>query len=266
LTVVAHRVGWACLLLWAIVFFRRLKVPLTGRVLIGFLGMGLLNNTVPFTLQAWGQLHIESGLTAILNAGTAVWGVLCASLFLADEKLTLPRVIGVTLGFLGVATAIGLSNLASLDLRSLGQLAVVASTISYAFAGVWARYMLVGLNPLVQAAGMLTASTLMMVPLAWGLEGPLTFTMSAQTWGALGYLTVVATAGAYIFYYRVLGMAGAGNLMLCTLLIAPIAIILGAIAFGEALPARAFWGFGILAVGLVILSGRLPLPPLARRR
>ena len=266
LSVVAHRVGWACLLLWAIVLMRRLPVPLSGPVLIGFAGMGLLNNAIPFTLQAWGQLHIESGLTAILNAGTAVWGVLCAALFLADERLTLPRIVGVSLGFLGVATAIGLSNLANLDLRSLGQLAVVASTISYAFAGVWARTMLQGLHPLVQAAGMLTSSTLIMIPLAWTVEGPLTLSMAAPTWGAIGYLTIVATAGAYVLYYRVLAMAGSGNLMLCTLLIAPIAIILGAIAFGEALPARAFWGFGILAVGLVILSGRLPLPPLARRR
>ena len=52
LTVVAHRVGWACILLWIIVFLKRLDVPLSGRVLLGFLGMGLLNNAIPFTLQA----------------------------------------------------------------------------------------------------------------------------------------------------------------------------------------------------------------------
>ena len=192
--------------------------------------------------------------------------MLCAALFLADERLSLAKVAGVTIGFLGVATAIGLSNLTQLDLRSLGHLAVVASTISYALAGVWARTMLKGLHPLVQAAGMLTSSTLTMVPMAWIFEGPLAFALPLETWGALGYLTIIATAGAYVLYYRVLDMAGSGNTMLCTLLIAPIAIILGALFLGESLPARALIGFRILAVDLVILSGRLPLPPGTRRR
>ncbi|MEM1233250.1 MAG: DMT family transporter [Pseudomonadota bacterium] len=266
LTIVAHRVFWASLVLWAVVLTLGLRVPLTAGTLIGFLGMGCLNNAIPFTLQAWGQLHIESGLTAILNAGTAIWGVLIAALFLADERLSVAKITGATLGFFGVATAIGLGSLAQLDLRSLGQLAVVGSTISYAFAGVWARTMLSGLHPLVQAAGMLTASSVVTIPLAWVVEGPLTFAMPGETWMAITYLTLIATAGAYLLYYRVLAMAGSGNLMLCTLLIAPIAILLGAVFLGEALPFRALVGFGILALGLLILSGRLPLPPLRHRR
>ncbi|MEM1373770.1 MAG: DMT family transporter [Pseudomonadota bacterium] len=265
-TIVAHRVFWACLILWVVVLASGLRVPLTARAAIGFLGMGCLNNVLPFSLQAWGQLHIESGLAAILNAGTAIWGVLIAALFLADERLSLVKITGVTLGFIGVATAIGLGTLAEFDLRSLGQLALVASTISYAFAGVWARRYLTGMHPLVQAAGMLTASSLLAIPLAWIVEGPLTLAMPAETWAAIGYLTIFATAGAYLLYYRVLAMAGSGNLMLCTLLIAPIAIVLGAIFLGEALPFRALAGFGILALGLLILSGRLPLSPLRRRR
>lgn len=266
LTIVAHRVFWASLVLWAVVLTLGLRVPLTAGTLIGFLGMGCLNNAIPFTLQAWGQLHIESGLTAILNAGTAIWGVLIAAIFLADERLLVAKITGATLGFFGVATAIGLGSLAQLDLRSLGQLAVVGSTISYAFAGVWARTMLAGLHPLVQAAGMLTASSVVTIPLAWVVEGPLTFAMPGETWMAITYLTLIATAGAYLLYYRVLAMAGSGNLMLCTLLIAPIAILLGAVFLGEALPFRALVGFGILALGLLILSGRLPLPPLRHRR
>ncbi|MEO1704243.1 MAG: DMT family transporter [Pseudomonadota bacterium] len=258
LTIVAHRVGWACVILWAVVRLRGLEVPLSARLMLGFLGMGVLNNAVPFTLQAWGQLHIESGLVAILNAGTAVWGVLIAALFMADERLSTQKLVGVCLGFLGVATAVGLSELASLDLRSLGQLAVIGSTISYALAGVWARTYLKGLHPLVQAAGMLTASTLIMIPLAWTVEGPLTLALEPRTWAALAFLTVIATATAYLLYYRVLAMAGSGNLMLCTLLIAPIAIILGALFLGEALPTNAFIGFAILAAGLVILGGKAP--------
>ena len=161
------------------------------------------------------------------------------------------------MGFIGVATAIGLSALTQFDIRSLGQLAVIGGTISYALAGVWARKTLVGLAPQVAAAGMLTGATLLTLPVAWVFEGPISLQLTMQTWGAIAYYAIVATAIAYLLYYRVLAMAGSGNLMLCTLLVAPVAIILGAIVLGEALPLRAYTGFALLAVGLMILDGRL---------
>ena len=254
LTAVAHRVGWAMVVLWGIVLIRRLDVPRTPSALIGFLGMGLLNNVIPFSLMAWGQLHIESGLAGILNAATAIFGVLAAAVFFADERLTWRKMIGVTLGFLGVATAIGLTSLMQFDLRALGQWAVIGGTVSYALAGVWARKRLTGLHPIVAAAGMLTGSTLFMVPMAMWFEGPLTFRLELSTWSAIGYFSIIATACAYLLYYRVLAMAGAGNLMLGTLLVAPVAIVLGAIVRAEALPPSAYLGFGLLALGLIILN------------
>ncbi len=257
LTAVAHRTVWAMLVLWIIVYFKGFAVPRDPRVWFAFLIMGLLNNVIPFSLMAWGQLHIETGLTSILNAATAVFGVLAASMFFADEKLTLRRAIGVTVGFFGVATAIGLDAFLSFDLRSLGQLAVIGGTISYALAGVWAKKRLVGLSPHVAAAGMLTGSSVIILPIALIYEGPIRFDLQPVTWAAIGYYALIATALAYLLYYRVLKMAGAGNLMLCTLLVAPVAIILGAIILAEELPIRSYFGFAILAAGLIILDGRL---------
>lgn len=255
-TSVAYRVGVAALVLWAWVALRRLAVPTSPRVWGALLGMGVLNNVLPFSLMAWGQLHIETGLTSILNAGTAVFGVLVAALLLADERLTLRRGLGVALGFFGVATAIGLKNLTSLDLRSAAQLAVVAGTISYAFAGVWARVMLQGLAPQVAAAGMLTGSALVMIPAALLLDGPV-LPQHPDTILAIGYYAVIATALAYLLYFRVLAMAGSGNLMLCTLLVAPVAILLGASVRGEVLSPNVYAGFALLAVGLAVLDGRV---------
>ena len=263
LTVVAHRVVWATLLLWAYVMLRGLAVPRDPGLWVGFLGMGLLNNVIPFSLMAWGQQYIETGLTAILNAGTAMFGVLAAAVFLADERLTLRRAIGTALGFAGVATAIGLDALRALDLRSLGQLAVIGGTVSYALAGVWARKRLAGLAPQVAAAGMLTAASLIMLPAALIVEGPAFWPRQPSTYAAIGYYAVVATALAYLLYYRVLAMAGSGNLMLVTLLIAPVAILLGAVVLKEALPPHAFAEFALLAAGLLILNarGRAPTAP-----
>ncbi|MEO9862734.1 MAG: DMT family transporter [Yoonia sp.] len=257
LTAVAHRTVWAMFVLWIVVYFKGFAVPRDPRVWFAFLIMGLLNNVIPFSLMAWGQLHIETGLTSILNAATAVFGVLAASVFFADEKLTLRRGLGVTVGFFGVATAIGLDAFLSFDLRSLGQLAVIGGTISYALAGVWAKKRLVGLSPHIAAAGMLTGSSVIILPIAFIYEGPIRFDLQPVTWAAIGYYALIATALAYLLYYRVLKMAGAGNLMLCTLLVAPVAIILGAIVLREELPLRSYFGFAILAAGLTILDGRL---------
>jgi drug/metabolite transporter (DMT)-like permease len=256
LTVVTYRVGLATIILWVYVAWRGLAVPRSRRLWLGFAGMGLLNNAIPFSLMAWGQLHIETGLTAILNAGTAIFGALAAAVFFADERLTLRRAIGTALGFAGVATAIGLDQLGALDPRSLGQLAVIGDTISYALAGVWARKRLAGLPPQIAAAGMLTAATMIIFPAAWIVEGPLPLPRAPETWAAIGYYTVIATALAYMLYYRVLAMAGSGNLMLVTLLVAPVAILLGAVVLDEALPPHAYAGFALLAAGLIVLNGR----------
>lgn len=261
---VTHRVFWAALALWALVLLRGLPLPRGGRIWGAFLVMGLLNNAIPFTLMAWGQLHIETGLTAILNAATAIWGVLVAALVFADERLSLRKAAGVGLGFLGVATAIGLDALTRFDLRSAAQLAVLAGTLSYALAGSWARAQLTGVPPLVSATGMLTASSALLVPLALVLDGPPSLALPASAWGAIAYYALAATAFAYLLYYRVLAMAGAGNLLICTLLIPPVAIVLGTVVRGEALLPQAYAGFALLGLGLAILDGR-PLAWIGRR-
>ncbi len=257
LSSVAHRVLWAALLLWIIAWLRRMPLPKSPKIWMAFLVMGLLNNVIPFSLMAWGQLHIETGLTAILNAATAIWGVLVAALIFPDERLTAQRLIGVMLGFIGVATAIGLANLKALDLRSLAQLTVIGGTISYAFAGSWARAQLKGTAPLISAAGMLTGSTLIMLPVAHVIEGPLPVDLEPRTWMAIAYYALAATAFAYLLYYRILAAAGAGNLLLVTLMIPPVAILLGAWARNETLLPAAYAGFALLALGLLILDGRI---------
>jgi drug/metabolite transporter (DMT)-like permease len=261
LTTVAFRVAGACLLLWVYVRLRGLPIPRSPRIWLAFLVMGLLNNALPFTLITWGQLTIASGLAAIVNASTAVFGVLVAALVFRDERLTARRLTGVLLGFTGVAVAIGLQALTTLNLTSLPQLALVAAAVSYALAAVFARRMLGGLAPQVAAAGMLTGSSLLMLPAALWIDGLPVLTHGAQIWAALGYLAVISTAGAYLLYYRVLSLAGAGNLSLVTLLTAPIAIVLGALILNEALPLRAYAGFALIALGLLIIDGR----PLARK-
>jgi drug/metabolite transporter (DMT)-like permease len=260
MTLVAHRVIWAALVLWAYVLWRGLAVPRGLRIWGAFAVMGLLNNAIPFVLMAWGQQFIETGLTSIFNAATAVFAVLVAAMVFADERLTSRRLAGVVLAFAGVAVAIGTDALASFDIRSAAQLAVLGGALSYAFAAAWARARLSHLRPEVAAMGMLTASSLILVPLALLIDGAPSVPQSPVTLGAVAYFSIIGTAVAYLLYYRVLAAAGSGNAMLVTLLIPPVAIVLGALVLDERLGPDALAGFALLAVGLIVMNGWPGLP------
>ncbi|WP_439122232.1 DMT family transporter [Marivita sp.] len=257
LTSVLHRTGWAMLVLWGVALLKRLTLPRDPKIWGAFLVMGVLNNVIPFSLMAWGQLYIPTGLTSIFNAATAIFGIVVAALVFADEKLTLRKALGVGLGFFGVCLAIGLDALRQFDTTSLAQMAIVAGTVSYALASAWARKMLGGVPPVIAAAGMLTGSTLCMIPLVLLVEGLPSLALAPSTLAAIGYYAIIATALAYLLYYRVLAMAGSGNLMLVTLLIPPIAITLGALVRNETLHPGEYLGFALLALGLSIIDGRL---------
>lgn len=254
LTLVAHRVFWAALVLWIYVGLRGFSVPRGVRTWGALLVMGVLNNVIPFGLMAWGQQFIETGLTSIFNAATAVFGVLVAAVVLADERLTARRLGGVIVSFAGVVWAIGPDALAGFDIRSLAQVAVLGGALSYALAAAWARSHLAALRPEVGAAGMLSGASLVIVPAAIFWDGGVILPHSAQGILAVAYFSLLGTAFAYLLYYRILAAAGSGNAMLVTLLIPPVAITLGWLVLGERLSPSVFAGFGLLAMGLQLLN------------
>jgi len=260
-TTVAFRVTGAALCLWAAIAILRLPVPKSPRTFLAFAVMGVLNNVIPFSLIVWGQSHIPSGLASILNASTAIFTVVLATFVLADERLTPTKAIGALIGLMGVIVVIGPSALASFDLTSLGQIAVLGASTSYAFASIFARFFLTGLRPEVSAAGMLSGAALVMVPVALWHDGAPSLHYGVETWAALAYLALVASAFAYMLYYVVLRLAGAGNLSLVTLIVAPVSVVLGALFYGEALHPSAYAGFALLAVGLLTIDGRLHRRP-----
>lgn len=259
LTLVVLRVGLAALILNLVVPLAGLSMPTAPRVWAAFLGMGLLNNALPFCLIVWGQTQIASGLAAILNATTPLWGVLVAHALTADERATGPRLAGVVAGLAGVAVMVGPSLLGGLGGELLPQLAVVAAAVSYAFAGVFGRrFARIGVPPLATAAGQVTASTLMLLPVALLVDRPWTLAVPGPaTWGAIAGIAILSTALAYVLFFRILASAGATNLMLVTFLIPVSAILLGALVLGEHLAPRHFAGMALIGLGLAAIDGRL---------
>ncbi len=259
LTIVALRVGLAALLLLAVNRLLGVALPRDRRVWAAFLGMGLLNNVVPFCLIVWGQTHLASGLAAILNATTPLATVVVAHLLTRDEKMTGNRLAGVIIGFLGVVLMLGPSLLDGLGTNLLAQLACLAAALSYACAGVFGRrFQRMGVPPVTTATGQVTASTLLLLPVALVVDRPWTLAAPSLTaWGAVLGIAALSTALAYVLYFRILATAGATNLLLVTFLIPVSAILLGAGVLGERLEAFQLIGMALIAAGLAAIDGRL---------
>ena len=256
ITVALFRVVGALPALALFVWFKGVSLPRNLKIWSAYLVMGALNNAIPFSLIFWSQTQITSGLTSILNGATGVTGVIVAGLLLHDERLTAHKLIGVVIGFFGVALTIGLDAMRSFDIQSLAPLAVLLAGLSYSLAGVWAKLRLSGQAPEMNALGMIIGSSLLLIPTALWLDGPPSFELMASTWTALLVLAVLCTSVPYLLYFNILKRAGSGNLMLVTLLIPPIAIGLGVIFLKESLQGTALMGFALIALGLTIIDGR----------
>jgi drug/metabolite transporter (DMT)-like permease len=255
MTLVAARVGLAAAVLLIFVWMTGHRMPRDAATWGTFLVMGLLNNFLPFGLITWGQLVIESGLAAILNATTPLFTVLLAHLLTRDERAGPARFLGVAIGFCGVVVLLGPEALKGLGARGWGQLAVLAAAVSYAFAGIFGRR-LTRLPSPVAAAGMLTASTALALPTALYAEGlPEALPAPTVLLAVLG-LALFSTAAAYLVYFRILARAGATNLLLVTFLIPPAALLLGALVLDEKVSGQALAGLVFILLGLAVVDGR----------
>ncbi len=259
LTLVLARVGLAALALQLVVSLTGRRIPLSAQAWGAFAVMGLLNNLVPFGLIFWGQTHIASGVASILNATTPLFTVIVAHLLTHDEKATGGRLLGILFGIAGVAAMIGPDAVRSFGGGVWGEVAVLGAALSYAFAGVWGRrFRVLGLDPLVSACGQLSASTVLVLPLALLLDRPWALAPPhAATWAAVTGLALASTALAYVIFFRVLAAAGATGIALVTFLIPISAILLSFLFLGERLGTRHLAGMALIGLGLAAIDGRL---------
>ncbi|WPZ33934.1 DMT family transporter [Thalassobaculum sp. OXR-137] len=256
LTLVLARVGIAALALHLVLRVAGIRFAPGAARWRDYAVMGLLNNLVPFGLIFFGQLEIGAGLAAVINGMTPFWSALIARASGA-ERLPLHKVVGVILGFAGLAVTVGPAALDGLDAPLIAQLAVVGATISYGAASVFGRRF-AGQPPLVTATGQLSASTLLVLPLALVVDMPWTLRLPGPAaLGAVLGLALISTALAYILFFRVLASAGATNVALVTLLIPVSAMALGALILGEIVEPRQLGGMGMIALGLAVIDGRL---------
>ncbi len=233
------------------------RMPTDARAWGAFLVMSLLNNSLPYALIAWSQTHIESGLASILNASTPIFGAVLAHFLTTDERLTANRLIGVLLGFVGVALLIGPGALKGLGVDGLAELAALTAAFLYGCAGVYGRRFR-GQPALVTTTGTIFMGAVLALVPALYVEHPWTLHPGPSTWAAVGALTFLSTALGYVIFYRVMASSGGTNILLVTLLVPVSALILGMLFLGEEPSPLSFGGMALIFLGLAAIDGRLP--------
>lgn len=257
-TVVLGRVGFAAIVLNALLIARRDFMPRDPGLWGSFLVMGLLNNIVPFSLIVFGETRISSGLASILNATTPIFTVLAAHALTSNEKLTSAKAVGVMFGFAGVAALVGPGALLGAGQADIvGEAACLLAALTYALAGIYGRRFR-GVPPLKVATGQITASTFVLLPIAAWVDRPWTLPPpTAQVWLAFAGISILSTALAYVLYFQILARAGATNLLLVTFLLPVSATALGVLFLGETVTLEALAGMTLIGLGLAAIDGRL---------
>ncbi len=255
-TVVLGRVLIAAIVLNLVVVASGHRMSSYSRLWGAFLIMGAMNNLIPYSLIFWGQTQIASSLASMLNATVPLFTVVLAHFLTRDERITVRRLTGVLIGIFGVAVMLG-PELLSGGFQVAGQVACLLAAVAYAFAGIFGRRF-AGIPPVVTAAGQLTATSLMMTPIALVADRPWTLPVpTLQTWGAIAGLALISTAAAYVIYFHILAVSGATNIQLVALLMPATALVLGTVVLGEQLELYNFVGMFLIAAGLAIIDGRL---------
>ncbi len=257
-TIAFLRVAIATGVLWFVLISMRIEWPTKRELWLSFFVMGVINSAIPFSLIAWGQSHVASGLASILIATTPLFSVVVAHIFADDEPITPMRLAGVAAGLIGVVILIGPSALGNLGTSLLGQFAIILAAILYALSGTYGRrFSKQGVPPLVVATGQVSASTVLLLPAVllidqpWQLPAP-----AVRSWAAIAGLGVISTGAAYLLYFRVLATAGATNILLVNFLVPITAIVLGILVLDEVLLTQHIAGMLLIAAGLALMDGR----------
>jgi drug/metabolite transporter (DMT)-like permease len=255
LTLVGFRMGLGALTLVPIVALtvgtrralRELRAAAGPLIVIG-----LVNSAIPIYSISWAETRIDSGLTAILQASAPLFTALLAIRFDRAERVRGARLVGLLVGFAGVALLVG----AQPQGEAVAAAAVLFSALCYAAAAIYARRVR-NVSPLVTALGALTVATIATLP-----PGLFRLPDHVTGWKVTASVLTLGIAGtgiAYILYYGLLAGAGASRAILITYLVPTFALVYGALLLGEPVTATAVGGLALVLGGVALGTGSVRL-------
>ena len=264
LTLVAGRLFFGLLLLVAAVAIARERLPREARIYRHLVVMSVLNIVIPFFLITWAEQTTSSALAAILNATVPLFTIVFAASFLHDEPITVNRLAGLAIGFIGVVLIVS-RNLVLDDGDIAGEIALIGSSISYGMGNVYNRRNVRGLRPMIPALFQVGFAFAIVVVLAFAFERPLETEFTRDGLLAIVWLGILGSGFAYLAYFRILGEWGATRTSMVAYLLPIVGITLGVVVLGEAVDIRVLAGTALVIGGVALVNSRFGSRRLAGR-
>ena len=222
--------------------------------LFNFSFLGMFNIALPWILFSWAEQFIDSGTAAVLNGTMPLFTILISPIFIKDDRITLQKLGGLLIGFIGVVILIAPSIQGKWTNDILGQAAILLATISYASATVFARKKFHELPAQMQALLQLSAGTIIIWVVAFFTEKPIMFPQLPVTWLALIWLGLLGSCIAYIIYFSLLHKIGPTRMSMVTYIPPLIGIILGVVFLNEQFYWQSLLGALLILSGIMIVN------------
>lgn len=270
LTFAGIRFVIAVLILFTIIWVRRVSLPTSSADWWLLILTGVLSFSLNYGLIFWGEQYVSSGLAALLQATIPVFGLVIAHFYLPQERMTPPRIAGVVLGVCGVGVVFSNQLSVAGGRAFAGSVAMVLSSLFVAYSNVLVKARATKLDPAIIAAAQMFFGLIPLLLIGIPLEGnPFHFHWTVMAVISLFYLALVGSVVAFLLYYWLMRNMDVTKTMLIALVTPVVAVALGMIVLDEKLSWRTFVG-GLMIMGgiemIVATRGKHQLPQPATSR
>ena len=257
-TLVSLRLLVGFVLLAVVVAIAREPLPRGGKMLAHLVVLGAFSVAIPFSLITWAELHVDSTVAATITSAVPLFVIVIAAFALRDERITANKIVGLLVGFVGVALLVGFDPEALTGGELVAELALLGATASYAIGGVYARRMVRGLRPMIPALFQVGFALVMTTVLAFVFERPMATRLTWESIGAVVWLGLLGSGLAYLVFFRLLGRWGATRTSMVAYLLPVFGIVLGVIVLQEPLTPALVVGTALVVAGIGIVNARWP--------
>jgi len=252
-TLVAYRVLFGLLFGIVVVLFQRAKWPSTFKEWLPLLILGLTNIAIPFFLISWGEQVIDSGVASILDATVPLFTILVAHFLLHDDKMTIPKVLGLLMGFAGVVVLMS-KDIGASSGSLLGQAAVIVASVFYAASSIIARKYTEDTPAIFRSVGPLVSATGVMWLATFLVESPVKVPTLPLIWVALLWLGILGSGFAFILLYYLIHEIGPTRATMVTYLFPLSGVTLGVLFLHEQLTWQVATGAVLIILSLVVAN------------
>lgn len=254
ITLVAFRALFGLLFGIAVIFVQRIPWPRDRQTWLPLLLLGLTNIAIPFFLISWGEQSIYSAVASVLDATVPLFTILIAHYLLRDDKITLPKVMGLLIGFAGVVVLMSKDLFHASSNSLLGQAAVILASAFYAVSSVYARKTTEDTPGIIRSAVPLISASATMWLATFLFESPVQVPQLGITWVALLWLGVFGSGLAFVMAYYLIHEIGPTRTTMVTYLFPLGGVILGVTFLNEQLTWQLLTGAVLIVLSLVVAN------------